>query len=371
VSTLADFFDRHLDEIVERWIDQMVAGPPPPASTDRAKLENAIRGFFAELILALRAEFDDSEYSFERTPSLAAAEHGAQRFGLGTKLSTLIREYGSLRDVMFQVMDDYGGHASEREFRVLSKLLVGASSDAAEQFSSDRDEQIAKQSAQHLAFLAHELRNPLASARLTLTIMKRHNEIGPDSKLAATLERNLTRLEKLIDDSLLETKLKLAVPVVHERVEIGALMDEVGAESNTEIDARRLSFRVAGDVGASVVLDRRLLRSILSNLIRNAIKFSRSGGTIELRVKHANTCITLEVQDECGGLPEGDAETLFEPYVQRGHDRTGFGLGLALTRQAVDALGGRIRVQDLPGRGCVFAVDLPLAAEDQRQPTLH
>jgi hypothetical protein len=105
--------------------------------------------------------------------------------------------------------------------------------------------------------------------------------------------------------------------------------------------------------------DPRLLRSALSNLIRNAIKFSKPGGTIWLRGKEAQGRVLLEVEDECGGLPKGEVQKLFDPFVQAGQDRSGFGLGLAIAKQAVEAHDGSIRVHDLPGRGCVFVLDLP------------
>ena len=63
----------------------------------------------------------------------------------------------------------------------------------------------------------------------------------------------------------------------------------------------------------------------------------------------------------CGGLPDGASTELFEPFVQRGTDRSGLGLGLAIVRQAVEAHGGTVAVENLPGRGCVFTVRLPAA----------
>jgi signal transduction histidine kinase len=69
--------------------------------------------------------------------------------------------------------------------------------------------------------------------------------------------------------------------------------------------------------------------------------------------------IRVEVEDGCGGLPEDSEAQLFEPFVQRGDDRTGFGLGLAIVKQALEAHGGRVSVLNLPGTGCVFALDLP------------
>jgi len=69
--------------------------------------------------------------------------------------------------------------------------------------------------------------------------------------------------------------------------------------------------------------------------------------------------VQIQIEDECGGLPPGEIEHLFRLFEQRGADRTGLGLGLAISRQGVEESGGAIRVRDLPGKGCVFTVDLP------------
>ena len=72
--------------------------------------------------------------------------------------------------------------------------------------------------------------------------------------------------------------------------------------------------------------------------------------------------VVIEVEDECGGLPPGQAEELFRPFDRRGTDLTGLGLGLAISRRSVGANGGEIQVKNLPGRGCVFTIELPIAA---------
>jgi C4-dicarboxylate-specific signal transduction histidine kinase len=67
------------------------------------------------------------------------------------------------------------------------------------------------------------------------------------------------------------------------------------------------------------------------------------------------------VEDGCGGLPTGFAESLFEPFRYRSPDRSGLGLGLIIARRGVEANGGALRVRDLPGKGCVFTVEIPRA----------
>ncbi len=111
-----------------------------------------------------------------------------------------------------------------------------------------------------------------------------------------------------------------------------------------------------------VDVDRQLFVSALANLVQNAIKFSKPGGTIHVRTRQEGDRILTEVEDECGGLPEGKIDELFESGVQKGKDRSGMGLGLAISKQAIERNLGEIRVENLPGKGCIFIIDLPKAA---------
>jgi K+-sensing histidine kinase KdpD len=108
--------------------------------------------------------------------------------------------------------------------------------------------------------------------------------------------------------------------------------------------------------------DAQLLSSALFNLLQNAFKYSVPHGHVAVRTVCAKGLVTIEVEDECGGLPEGNAEEFFRPFgPRRGKDRTGLGLGLNISRKAVKAFGGDIRVRNLPGKGCIFAIDLAIA----------
>jgi signal transduction histidine kinase len=109
----------------------------------------------------------------------------------------------------------------------------------------------------------------------------------------------------------------------------------------------------------AIEADRQILIAVIGNLLQNAFKFTRPGTTVTLRVGADADRVLIEVQDECGGLPGGDENDLFQPFEQRSIDRTGLGLGLAFSRWAVEANHGRIYARDLPDEGCVFTVDLP------------
>jgi signal transduction histidine kinase len=108
-----------------------------------------------------------------------------------------------------------------------------------------------------------------------------------------------------------------------------------------------------------VIADSHYLISALSNLVQNALKYSKKGGTIWVRGRQTDKEAILEVEDQCGGLPAGKAEELFRPFTQKSEDRTGLGLGLTISRRAVAINGGTLTVRDLPGKGCVFVMTLP------------
>ena len=112
--------------------------------------------------------------------------------------------------------------------------------------------------------------------------------------------------------------------------------------------------------------DRQILRSIVSNMLQNALKFTRAGGEVTLRTRVERDRVLIEVEDECGGLPEGTAERLFRPFEQGSRDRSGVGLGLAICRRGAESLGAKISVRDLPGKGCVFAFDLARSPPESR-----
>ena len=98
----------------------------------------------------------------------------------------------------------------------------------------------------------------------------------------------------------------------------------------------------------------------MGNLLRNALKYTAPTSTVELCGKFEGERAAIEVEDRCGGLAPGSVEKAFAPFVRMEEEHGGFGLGLAIAKQAVDAHGGTIRVQNLPGKGCIFVLEVPV-----------
>ena len=130
-------------------------------------------------------------------------------------------------------------------------------------------------------------------------------------------------------------------------------MKDMLAKHNLELSVSRADFDVF------VAVDRQVLGGALANLLGNAFKFTRPASVVSLSVRATALRVCIDVEDHCGGLPEGKAADLFRPFEQRGSDRSGLGLGLMIARRAVEANGGELRVLDLPHVGCRFTIDLP------------
>lgn len=113
------------------------------------------------------------------------------------------------------------------------------------------------------------------------------------------------------------------------------------------------------DPELALVGTRDRLLAAVANLLQNAFKFTQPGTEVLLTADAAGAFIHIDVQDHCGGLAEGVAQTMFEPFAQAGLDRTGIGLGLTIARQSVAVNGGKLTVRNLPGQGCVFTIALP------------
>ena len=223
--------------------------------------------------------------------------------------------------------------------------------------------------------VSHELRSPLA--RLQAAIGLAHQQ--PD-KLAASLERierESERMDKLIGELL--TLSRLEAGAVHagaahphsEDVGIADLVHDIVEDARYEAGARQVGIAVAGDAGladSSVTGQPELLARAVENVVRNAVKHSPDGATVEVRLsllhdgKQPQLCI--DVLDRGPGVASADLNTIFEPFFRASnteHSTDGHGLGLAIARHVIGAHGGTISARNRSGGGLCVRMLLPAA----------
>ncbi|TDK18848.1 HAMP domain-containing histidine kinase [Luteimonas aestuarii] len=293
----------------------------------------------------------------------SATLHGRELMRSGFTVEEVVHDYGDLCQAISDLAVERDEPIAVHEFRILNRCLDEAIARAVTEHGLQHDMAVAADqmgaNTLRLGMLAHELRNQLCTATVALSIIKLGN-VGVSGATGKVLERALGGLAHLIDRSLAEARATAGTPVHRTLLPLAEFIYE--ARLIASLGAAQTGSRLrVPDIAPTLAIraDRDLMQAALGNLLQNAVKFSPPGAQITLSARAAGDRILIEVQDQCGGLPEGAVERIGAPFIQMGQDRSGLGLGLAIVKRSVEANQGLLRVRDLPGQGCVFTIDLP------------
>ena len=206
------------------------------------------------------------------------------------------------------------------------------------------------------AGVAHEIRNPIAAARL-----QGENALAGDEarrrEAIGDMLGQIDRLDALVGELLAMTQRVEPKPVC---IELAAFLAGQAARHKDTAAAKALTITVCGAEGAAS-LDPAVVGRVLDNLLTNAIRHAPEHGTVILAAEREAGLLTLTVEDTGAGVPLEMAGRLFEPFVTGRADGTG--LGLAIARELADAHGGRLVLRSSEvkesGSGAVFALELP------------
>jgi PAS domain S-box-containing protein len=222
-----------------------------------------------------------------------------------------------------------------------------------------------------LSIASHELRTPLTPIRLSVQSLKRKGQSlaavmpkGLTNQLE-TMDRQVGRLDTLINELLDVSRITVGrLDLELSEFDATVLVREVVGRFQQELDWG--GYKVTLDLGGPVVgrWDRLRLDQVVSNLLSNAMKYGGEPKAIELRVGDGATGIEISVRDHGVGISPEDQERIFERFERLISVRHfgGFGLGLWIVRQIVEAHGGRVRVHSAPGEGSTFTVEVPRSA---------
>lgn len=344
-----------------------VAMRSAPVATE-VELTVGLPVFLNQLVDALRLAVSSGEVNHDSIMT-TARRHGSTLLHQGFTVAQVVHDYGDLCQVITELAVEQNAALSTEEFRTLNLCLDDAIAGAVTEYSQERERLIRDESTQRertirdegverLGVLAHELRNQLGSAMLSFDSIKK-GIVAPSGSTSTLLARSLMGLQRLIDRSLADVRLDAGIPTP-EPIAVADLIEEIEISGSMQAQSKEIQFTVPS-VERSVIVqaDRQILSAAVANLLHNAFKFTQRKGNVSLTTRSTADRVLIEVADECGGLPRGKVEELFKPFAQRGTDRTGLGLGLSICLKAIKAMQGDLRVRDLPGKGCVFTIDLP------------
>ena len=352
---LHEFVDAHREEIIRRCRAKAASRSVPPPT--EAEIDHGVPVFLDQLTHALRL-------GLIRNPEISrsAVEHGHDLLRRGFSLSQVVHDYGDVCQAVTELAVELNAPITTEDFRTLNRCLDDAIAGAVTEYGRERTQSAidgeSARGSERLGFFAHEMRNLINTSIVAFEVLKTGN-VGVAGSTGTVLLRSLMASRALISRSLAEVRLTHAIQN-REQFLVAGFIKEIASASILEANARGIRLTVMPvEEGVAIEADRQVLAAVVGNLLQNAFKFTRPRTTITLRVGASAERVHIEIQDECGGLPSGNAEELFRPFEQRGADRTGVGLGLAFSRWGTQANGGRIYARNLPDKGCVFTVDLP------------
>jgi signal transduction histidine kinase len=370
---LHEFLTTNKADLIERCRLKVAKRLAPKG--DGKALAHGIPRFLDQLIETLQVEQTSDPMGSRRVsgPSgggavvseiaATAALHGRELSEQGFTVDQVVHDYGDLCQAITDLAFERGVPIEIDEFRTLNRCLDNGIADAVTEYAFQRNSLVESNNVkalnERLGFLAHELRNLIHTATLAVMAIKAGN-VGAAGATGAVLDRSLIGMRNLIDRSLADVRVTAGMPPRARLVALADFVADVKISGSLEAHARECEFTVgAVDAGLALDVDREMLFSAVGNLLQNAFKFTRRHTEVSLNAYAAADRIRIDVEDHCGGLPQGAAEDMFLSFKQVGKDRSGLGLGLAICRRSVEANGGVLSVRDVAGSGCVFTIELP------------
>jgi len=213
-----------------------------------------------------------------------------------------------------------------------------------------------------LLSVTHELKSPLASARLQLeTVLKRHLEREKQDNIITNAITDLDRLNLLTDNILTAAQLEnrnIQLKIKEENV--SEALNRILNSMQLKKQNRKLHYKIANNIYYSI--DANAFASIVTNLVENAIKYSSNDSVVEIFLTEKNEKLYLKVSDSGIGISDKEKLEIFKKFYRVGNENTrntkGTGLGLFITKQLVDAHNGIIKVENNFNKGTTFTVVL-------------
>lgn len=284
-----------------------------------------------------------------------AAGRGGELGQLAASVDAMAEELQRRTKERERAIADLGRLAAELEQRVHDRTVNLEETSAAAERSTEAKSVF-------LSLLSHELRTPLHAVRGFSKLLLNGDLKSEEREFALHVSAAGEHMIHLVDDLLDTAGIEAGqFRVDLEPVPVAVVVDEVIVLSAGGAAEHEVSLTVVPVAGLGVLADRQRLSQALLNLVTNAIAYNRRGGSVVVRAERASPGrVTISVLDTGQGIAEEDQAHVFRPFdrLGRGAESGGLGLGLALSRRIVEAMGGTIGLESEPGVGTRFWIEL-------------
>ncbi len=334
---------------------------------DVPTLNDHIPQLLDELAAALQTKSDQTipEALVQGSPPA----HGLQRLQEAFDIEEVVAEYNILRACIHDLAEENGLNLQGKPFHIINRVFDHAIGLALQTYATRRALEVQRRREEYLAFVAHDLRNPLNAISLAGRVLEMTvaGQGAETAKMLKALRRNVQHLERLVAKVLEENaNLQTETGIKLERREfdlwplVEALLHDLLPVAGTT--GTRLVNNVPDDL--VVYADASLLTRVFQNLIGNAIKYTPRGEVlIGARELEAEGAVECSVSDDGAGVPEEILKKIFDKGETDPDNAGGTGLGLAIVKTFTEAHGGSVNVESKEGVGSTFRFSLPTKAK--------
>lgn len=364
INQLARLIRQEKEGLLKRWRDH-VRQLPSAAHLDIPTLNDHIPALLDELADALEqpSEHTIAETLKDGTPP----EHGIQRFEDGFDITEVVSEYNILRGSVHDLAQENGLSLEGKPFHILNRVLDEAIGLAVKTHAEQQALAVKQRRQEYLAFVAHDLRNPLTAISLAASVLEMtlQEQTGnaESAQMIKTLHRNVGQLEALVAKVLEENNdegTEAAVQPVKRHFDLWPLVQAIVQDMKPVAltAGTKLINLVSDDLVAFA--DSGLLRRVFQNLLSNAITYS-PGGEVRIggRTNGEDGAVECWVADNGAGIPTDRLVAVFEKGEGDAEREESTGLGLAIVKRFVEAHGGDVRAESPEGHGTTIRFVLP------------
>lgn len=257
----------------------------------------------------------------------------------------------------FHASDFDESQLSAFESRLAQYLQAGA--DSSLRLAEQRD-----QIAGLVSDVSHQTKTPVANIRLYSQLLAEEPLSAQGAECAAVIAAQAEKLDGLIQGLVKSSRLETGILALHPRETVLApLVRSAASQYAAKAEAAGVALSL-GETAGCAVCDPKWTEEALCNLLDNAIKYTPTGGNVQLDVVCYPMFCALRVRDDGPGIPESEQAKIFARFYRapNAYDKPGVGIGLYLARQIAQGQGGYIKCTSAPGKGSTFALYLPAAA---------
>ncbi len=250
-----------------------------------------------------------------------------------------------------------------------TERLARAEAETAQRLLTEQNERLREADRlkdEFVALISHDLRTPLTSIIGYVELALEEDLTDDLQRYLEVVDRNAERLMRLVNDLLFVARIQAGkLALEPDEVDLGAVVRRSVAEFEPRAATKGVALTCVVEPVPAVVADKGRIMQVLDNLVSNALKFTREGGTVHVSLSHADGVVRLGVTDTGIGIAPDDQRRLFERFFRATNavegEVPGTGLGLYIARAIAEAHGGSITAQSELGRGSTFCIELPTA----------